>query len=330
MIYKSSIITIGFLVLLIYSCSNFQKKTNSKSSEDFFAINKESRFFCSTPIVKYSSTGIPCIYANIEKVVHAMRLDLGFTGAVVLRDPFFSLIEQKKFLYTTSLYDVGGYEYKQDIYRIPKVEIEQLRFLDYSLTKENNEFTKRTSFCREKPSSDNEEAGQFGSGLFRKSNLLINVKNLEVAFCDSIDTLSKEGYLIENFTKVPLLSDQGGVEFEASLFNQTMRCLLDTGSTSNFLKGNREDQLLEEAIWDVKNIKSSDISIGSQVFDSMPFHEIPINTPFNIQAVLGMPFFAENVVFIDFVHENIYLARFILIQRFNQLKFSHYLAINKK
>jgi len=139
--------------------------------------------------------------------------------------------------------------------------------------------------------------------------VLVDIKNSSIAICDSIETLGKQGYRIENFVKIPLLSNQGVAEFMASICDRSIRCVLDTGCTLNLMNADLEDkQSFEQTIWDEKNTRNATIRIDAQEFDSMPFLHIPIKTPIPIDAVLGMTFFANHIVFIDFVNKTIYLA----------------------
>jgi len=137
MIYRSAIIGFSFLALLSFSCSCFQQSKKLTSSEKIFVKQDHFEFFSPIKIANCSSTGIPCIDITIGDVCHSMRLDLGFSGAAVLKEPFFSLVESKKFVCKESIYDLRGSEYEDDVYLIPVIQIGLLRFLDFSLRKEN-------------------------------------------------------------------------------------------------------------------------------------------------------------------------------------------------
>jgi hypothetical protein len=56
---------------------------------------------------------------------------------------------------------------------------------------------------------------RIGWALFHNFNLFIDCENSKIAFCDSLDTLRKQGYPVDFFTETRLLLDRNFIEFEA-------------------------------------------------------------------------------------------------------------------
>jgi len=154
------------------------------------------------------------------------------------------------------------------------------------------------------------EPGRLGWELFYNVNLLVDISNSKISFCDSLETLQEYGYKIENFSKAPLLLDRGLIEFESQTSQGLLRCVLDTGSTFNFLHIELEKaQKIEQILWEDDNIVNySSFEIDKKNFGPIYFHKMPIKIPIHIDAILGMDFFREHIVFIDFKRRAIYFS----------------------
>ena len=177
-----------------------------------------------------------------------------------------------------------------------------MSFLNPILQQGTGEFIKDSTFIQNGGEPSIRPPGRLGWELFYKVNLLIDIQNSQIAFCDSLDTLQSKGYSVAFFTKTPLLIDRGLVEFQAETSEGTLRCMLDTGTTWNMLnKEVSEEQSIDKAIWDPKSvIDCSVFKIGGKDLGPINFHQIPLKAPIQIDAILGMEFFQQNLVFLDF------------------------------
>ena len=64
---------------------------------------------------------------------------------------------------------------------------------------------------------------------------------------------------------------------------------------------------MDEIAWDPKYLLNlAHFEIGGKDFGPLTFHKLPLKLPFHIDGILGMEFFAENLVFLDFVHGHAY------------------------
>jgi hypothetical protein len=155
------------------------------------------------------------------------------------------------------------------------------------------------------------EPGRLGWELFYDVNLLVDIKNSKIAICDSLDTLKKQGYAIETFVRTPLILKQGLVEFEAKTPEGILVCMLDTGSTYNLLDSEvAEGKSIERAIWDSDNfLEYSSFQIDGCDFGPVAFRRFPLRLPIHIEAILGMEFFRDHLVFLDFSEGYVYFAK---------------------
>lgn len=237
-----------------------------------------------------------------------MKLDLGFRGDLVMMEQGITQISQKVFVGEKPMYNIRGNKYPEKLYQIPKVEIGGITFIRPIMQEETEEHRKESIFSQ-KEEKENlwEDSGKLGWHLFEKSNLLIDIKNATIAFCDSLETLSKNGYAVDQLIKTPLLLERGLVELKTKASDQPLLCTLDTGCTLNFL--NREGEI-EQELWKEENVISYDsFKIEEVELGPILFHQIPIKIPIHLEALLGMKFFKDHLVFLDFGRKTIYFSK---------------------
>ena len=96
--------------------------------------------------------------------------------------------------------------------------------------------------------------------------------NSLIAFCDSLDTLRKQGYPVDLFIETPLLLDRNSIEFQAMTEKGPIRCMLDTGSTWNMLNKDIEGGSNDHMIFNPDTIDQHPIlnpaNSDQMVFDS--------------------------------------------------------------
>ena len=298
------------ILLFTYSCSVTQKQNKISNEQSIEA--QQTTYFVSVPITKFSSFQTPCINVKIEENTFLLKLDLGFRGDITITKEAIDLTSSKTFLGEKSMYGIRGKEYTKKIYQIPKAKIGAMAFSPPTLQEENEEFLKDAQFLQnDEDSSSREEKGRLGWELFRDTKLLIDAQNSKVAFCNSLDTLKQEGYSVEKFVKAPLLLDRGLVEFKADTPDRSLRCVLDTGTTWNILNAEPlGDDFIDATVWEPENIlEYSFFKIEEKDFGPIFFHRIPIQIPIQIDAILGMEFFKNHLIFLDFAEQAVYFQK---------------------
>lgn len=290
-----------FLILLFVSSCNISNKQEITRLEQP-AKPKQLPYFITAPITKWSSIQSPCLDVCIEDKTFPVELDLGLRGNITFTKESTDAITSKVFLREKPMYGIRGKEYPTKLYQIPALKIGKMTFTSPILQEEGEEFTKDATFVQNGKERAPTESGRLGWELFYNVNLLVDVENSLIAFCDSLETLEKHGYPVESFISTPLFLERGLVEFYANTPQETLRCMLDTGATWNILNDEIEEgKSLDQAIWDEKNIiQYSFLMIGGKDFGQHTFHRMPIRIPIRIEAILGMEFFKENLVFLDF------------------------------
>jgi hypothetical protein len=297
------------LCLFTSSCSLFHKSDDA--SDKKISDSKKTAFFVSVPITKFSSIQSPCLDVDMDEVTFSMELDLGFRGDLSISQNLINDIPSKTFVYTKPMHGIRGTEYPTNFYRIPKITIGSMSFIQATLEEETTAFIKDSVFVQNGKEPSPPEPGRLGWELFYHTNLLIDAKHAKIAFCDSLQTLKQEGYAIENFVKTALILDRGCVEFEAKTPKGTLRCLLDTGATLNMLNSQTaQGDTIEEAIWKSENdLEYASFQIDSHDLGPVSFRQVPLKTALPIEAILGMQFVQDHLIFLDFSGGVVYFAK---------------------
>ena len=297
-------------VFLIVLCSCSLSHKHETDSATKISQNKPV-YFVSVPFTKLSPIRSPCLDVEIEGKTFSTELDLGLRGDIAIEKEFIDQISLKTLIGTTPMYGIRGKEYPTNFYRIPKIQIGVMHFNQPILQEKSQEFVKDGTFIQSGRERSPRDPVRLGWSLFYDVNLLVDVKNFEIAFCDSLDTLKKRGYPIEAFTKCPLDLERGLVEFEAETPKGKLRCMLDTGTTCNMFNSEiAEGETVEQMIWEPENwLNYNFFKIEGNDFGPITFRRVPIHIPIRIEAVIGMEFIEDHLIFIDFANKLIYFAK---------------------
>lgn len=265
-------------------------------------------FFATVPITGFSSIQCPWVDVQIDNQALTMEIDSGFQGGLRLDGDHLHQIHPKTFIGKRSTYGFRGNKHTVDLYSIPDVRIGSAIFRKCVAEEEDPEFRKHSVFFSNGESCCR-APGRLGWELFRTLNLLLDVKNEKLAFCDSVETLKKEGYPVEKFAKTKLLLDRQLLEIEAMTSSGLLRCMLDTGSTLNMLNRElMEGETMYQLFWDPENkTEFSSLEVGGVDLGPISFYNFPVRLPIHIEATLGEEFFEDHIVFIDFREEQVYI-----------------------
>jgi hypothetical protein len=286
----------------------------------FFAIFKISReepvtktahakykfgsYYIPFEITEFNHQGVPCLPILIEDQTPLLALDLGSSGEVCLHKEILDQLRQKTFLRLRKSMGFRGNEYEKKVYNISKIQIGGVSF-GHLLLDEESELFQKDSVIVGQTELVPMEKGRLGWRLFHNTNLFLDLGNSKIAICDSLETLSGHGYPADLFTKVPLLLDHNVIQIEAEKDSLPFFCYLDTGSTWNILNTQKEG-----VDWSVDAPATvGALQIHSKTFDGLVWHRLPICYPFRVDAILGMEFFRDHVVFLDFSKKIAYICK---------------------
>lgn len=273
---------------------------------------KNGSYFQCITLTKFTPAEIPCILVRVGDKTVSSELDLGFRGHFCFSEDFIETIPDKVYLGTKKTVGFKGKTYEKKMYRIPFIQIGETMFSDPLILEEQDQFVMDATMIKKDHEPSPSESGRVGWEIFQLVNLFLDLRNFKIAVCDSLSTLEDKEYSVGSFVQAPLLLDRGLVEFEIETQDGILRCLLDTGSTWNLInqKVPLDQESIEDPIWNPKNhLEFPEFSFGGKKFGAVRFRPLPIELPFHIDAVLGMEFLEEHLVFLDFKNKQIYIAQ---------------------
>jgi hypothetical protein len=241
-----------------------------------------------------------------------VRLDLGFQGDFAFPCSILDTIQNKKYRRLKTVHGIRGIGYQNRVYETPEVRVNSIGFTHPELYELSAAFIEDSIILKkDNISYTARDLGLIGWNLFRTRNLFLDIDSSLIVFSDSLETIRQNGYVEMHFAKVPLILDNGCIEVQAQGPTGALRCLLDTGASMSVMHTeSKKEQTLEQALQDPENIsRDNSLMIGETSFGPIVFFHLPIHLPGKIEAILGMDFFREHMVFIDFSEKYVYIAQ---------------------
>lgn len=296
----------AFVVFLIflYACSHKNEKNTEK-------VGTKKCYYIPHKISKFSAANVPCVDVKIEDKTISMEIDLGYSGNLIILNERINLFESEILTKEKSIFNFKGHEYRIKQYRIPKIQIGQLTFHNVLSQEETQGMRQDSTIIQDNIKPSPRDPARLGWKLFRNSNLLVDIHNSQIAFCDSFETLQTRGHFADKFVKAPLKIENGLLEIEAISANGPLECILDTGATLNFVNSElTQDENLDHVIFESsKAVQYPIFEISGYDFGTITFYPIPIQIPIPVNAILGMDFFENHIVFFDFTEKFVYFQK---------------------
>ncbi|MBI3236922.1 MAG: hypothetical protein HYZ48_04400 [Chlamydiales bacterium] len=292
-------------------------------------LTNKNAYFVPMKMEGFSPGNIPYFTVNIENQTVVAKVDLGYEGYIALSSDVIEALSAKKFIRRSSSYGLKGKVREFDVYELERIHTKTMSFYPVLVDEESPEFKRDINLGEEGKVSEG-DFGRVGWRLFQNFNLLVDHENSTFALCDSLETLKKRGYPVDCFSETPLLLDRGLIEFEAQAEAGLLRCVLDSGSTWNLLNRDPGDLSNSHIIFTQDNIDQHSIlnpeNKNLLVFDSQDAHDVSvfnlggkefgpitftrIKSPMAIDAILGMEFLKDTLIFIDFANRKIYFFEY--------------------
>lgn len=323
---RTSGIALLTAVLLSFFCFfNSRQKQNNEHSISWI----KRPYFEPIKITQFYSN-LPYVEIDIDGQLMPAKLDLGFDGELCVPHQFMEAIHNKSFLHPVCYLGIRGKKYHSELYVLPKIKIGRLNLFKTKAQLTSPEFEHDTILYTEdgvdgSPSPyDYSSGGTIGWKLFQHMNLFLDFNHAIAAFCDSLNTLILRGYPIESFSEAPLLINRNLIEFEAVTEEGPLRCVLDTGASYSYLNTyRRSTERISPKEMDFQprlnpnnadlmaanqndRIEFKSFECGQKEFGPILFRHL--DTPLDIQAIIGMDFIASKLIFVDFANQKIYFS----------------------
>ncbi|MBU6384152.1 MAG: hypothetical protein KGR16_07575, partial [Verrucomicrobia bacterium] len=283
--------------------------------------SEEAHFEANSTMPKTDSSGcfgiplgmsaykIPTTYVEIQGHKYAMEIDLGSKTALTLHK---SVLEQiKKTSAGTSRWmNVKGEKYETPKYSIQEVKIGNFSVHNASSKEESGNFANHGSILvQDSACQAEQQAGRIGRDLFSHHNLFLDCHRLVCFICSHVQDLRKSDYQLDRFTQTPMHMTSDGVVIEVDTDIGAKRFLLDTGSTISVI---RNIDIPEKIAFHnaMPVYESSKFLIRGTDFGKQILYLLDISPDFkDSDGILGMNFFNEHAVFLDFTKNVVYIGR---------------------
>lgn len=289
----------------------------------------EKNHFLPLKISGFTRTYCPKIEVEIENHIISSEIDLGWGGGIALPSTIFHNLRNKSFISHSRFTGLRGKIYHSDIYEIPHIYLGNTKIFPMRIKEESLEFLEDGILKSGKKEIPEPEQGRVGWYVFKPFNLLLDCEHSAIAMCDSLATLKEQGFPIDSFIETTLLLDRDSINFEVTTDAGRLRCMLDTGSSWNYLNKDLDSETQDHRIIrlndpeqpltfnpeneDLLVFNSKDtwnsqtLQINGNEFGPVTFTKM--KSPLDFDAILGMEFIEDHLIFIDFGNKKIYFSK---------------------
>lgn len=290
----------------------------------------EKSHFVPLKISSFSRCNSPQIEVAIENHIITSEIDLGWRGGVALPSTTLHNLCNKTYIGRYPFYGLKGKVYESDVYELPQIHLGKMKIFPMKAKENNLEFLEDSILKQGNQDIPEKDQGRVGWHVFRPFNVLLDCRHSVVVMCDSLSTLKKQGLPIASFVEAPLLLDRDSIDFKVLTEAGPLRCMLDTGSTWNLLNKDLQNQNQDHRIIDLDHInkRAPTFNLKNEnlfVFNSEdywqaktcqingnefgPINFVKMKSPLGLDAIIGMEFINNHLIFIDFRNEKIYFSK---------------------
>ena len=306
------------------------RKPYYRSSLEVPGFFNEKSHFVPLKISGFSRCNSPQIEVEIENHIILSEIDLGWRGGIALLPATLHNLRNKTFIGRYPFCGLQGKTYESDVYELPQIHIGKMKIFPMKVKEENLEFLEDSILKKGKQDIPEKDQGRVGWHVFKSFNMLLDCEHSAVVMCNSLATLKEQGFSIDSFIEAPLLLDRDSIDFEVITEAGPLRCMLDTGSTWNLLNKEFQNQNQEHRIIDLDHINEKSpifnpknesllafnpedrwdaktFQINGNEFGPVNF--VKMKSPLSLDAIIGMEFIDNHLIFIDFRNEKIYFSK---------------------
>lgn len=287
---------LGVLLLVTWRCKFYPFRENP---------------FLALP-VQFSSSNLPYTEIELEGRKYLATIDLGGTIECALKPELLEKVS-KQYYDSSKWIDIRGNIYEAKEYIVPLVKIKSAEIRKLKIKAEDPKFKNEGSLLWGDPETSSRENGRPIDGrlgwIFLQSlHPFFDFKNSVFYFTrgyKSLRYLKEEGYPIDKLQSFPFEMTRFGCVFRIDTEYGLKKFLADTGSSRIIIKPSRFQNLEESKITTISTEKQTILfekfMIGTQDFKDTKAYFFEFSDQFeNIDGILGMDFFQENIVFLDF------------------------------
>ena len=277
----------------------------------YYFSSKPTKLDVRFPVDFVPGSGVPRTLVKIEDNVYRFCIDLGAAHSLSLEKEFLDQLQHKEFLRDSTTTTGLGERHAVKMYRIPLAKV-------WYLHVRNSEIIERSpmvTFYGSSPSQKEilaEEPGYIGRRFFISTNWFMDFCNAALFACSHLSDRKKDGYCLDELTEIPFKIDNvQGFVLEADTDLGIKKFMLDTGASHNLIKPSVvQDHPVEDWFAQVQRYSSSKFILGGKDFGTTKFVLLEMDPFFgNLDGILGMDFFNEHVVYLDFEKKIAHIGR---------------------
>jgi len=289
------------LSLGLVSCSRYSE------------INDEG--CCSIPLTFFSFSESPVAQIEIENEKYNALVDLGGQFAFSLHKSCLDKIQDKRFLTQHHRSDVKGNDYFDDCFEIPLVSIpgmnlKRVNFKNAPVSEKSLKFGGNQLFRADTTQREIDQRkwidGSIGTGIFLGNFCLFDLNRSLFFISDALEKL-KAPYFLDEVMEVPFEDEHGFVVVYAQTDFGTRKMLLDTGAGGSVFRESIVDKKreCEPGIWrTTTQLRMGEVNCGDWDFFLYEFPEMYRDM---FDAVLGVDFFMDHIVCVDYQNKKLYI-----------------------
>lgn len=255
----------------------------------------------------------PLIHSEIENIPYSLLVDLGGSRSLYLKETNLKNLSLKKWTQETQLKDIKGNVYLSDQYQVPKVKIGPLEFQNVEVVEEKIEFSENNIIWNSiKNTNPNRKAskidGSIGCPLFQNYCCLFDFPNSAIYLGKSFD----KDISHKNFVKVPFTLEKYGVVLSVETDQGLHRFSLDTGAGFSVIRNSLIDKMHLKELGKGTNrwyFQTKKMTLDGYNFGQWEFALYPIAEEFDIDGSLGIDFFKEHAIYLDFSNRIAYIKK---------------------
>lgn len=317
---------VSFLFLIgclgFWVCSFSEKLLLFK--KEFFLLEKErppydqtssnslQNFFIKIPIHYLSFLKEPHIEVEIEKKKYYFLMDSGSDTQLSFQSKNIHKIQNKNFLGILAHCNFKGTKQTSSVYQLEKIKIgENLVLFNTNICTDHDEALRKANNLNQEANLSSWiwgkidswfSHGKVGNGIFKNFVCHFDLPHKTFCIAKDLETLIQEGqYSLDSFihTSIEIASFGPLIKIETPWGPKTF--LLDTGSTRSLIRRMSPDS--------EKEIKT-ELFLDNRYLGTYCLVSCSISPQFaNIDGILGVDFFQEHVICIDYLNKAAYIYR---------------------
>lgn len=261
------------------------------------------------PVV-FTASDCPCIEINIGEKYYPVVIDLGSKFHMELDKEVICEIPQKAYK-MVSWVNIKNTRYRSSQLIVPKASIRSIEFHNVKTIEIPDEDD--TILWRDPSIEKHQEfvrpVGFLGKPFFEKHNLLLDLPHSCIVLSNDKNQLEKKGYSLSSYIKVPIELTKKHIIVKVNTEVGIARLVIDSAATWTIMKKSTlKGKSLTGQRYGLPFFTSNSFEINGYNFGKKDIYlyDFP-EEAVNIDGVLGLDFFKEHVVYLDFNNKTAFI-----------------------